>query len=74
MVFLLSGGQAQLLLGERLGCVEKLKQHGSMACLEPTSFGRAQPLVRKLEIGDGIERFLNAVKACLEPCRQRAHG
>lgn len=70
---LLVTGDAQMLCGELLGGVHELKQHGSMAGLEPAALGRGQSLLRELEAGDGLEGVPDAIETRFEPGGQRSH-
>ena len=69
---LLVTGDAQMLCGEPLGGVHELKQHGSMAGLEPAALGRAQPVFGELEVGDGLQSVPDAIETGFEASSQRA--
>jgi hypothetical protein len=69
---MLLGGQAQLLGGERLGSGQELVQHVAVSGLESAPFGRAEPVVRQVEVADDIEGLAHALELLLETGGQGA--
>ncbi|MFC1482463.1 hypothetical protein ACFL51_01515 [Myxococcota bacterium] len=71
---LLGWYEAQLLDGERPGGVNEREQGALVAGLEAALLGRAQALLRELEVGQVMQRFARPVEASLQPRGERAEG